>query len=35
MLEQADAALLAGVRNVHSFAQDGIAGVIPHKYFQF
>ena len=35
MLEQADTALFAGIRDLHSFAEDGIAGMIPHQYFQF
>ena len=35
VLEQADTALFAGVRDFHSIAQDGVAGMIPHQYFQF
>jgi hypothetical protein len=35
MLEQADTALLAGVRDFHGFTEDGVAGLIPHQYFQF
>ena len=35
MLEQADTALLASVRDFHSFAEDGAAGMIPYQYFQF
>jgi hypothetical protein len=30
VLEQADTALRAGIRNIHGIAQNGVAGLIPH-----
>jgi len=35
VLEQANTASFAGVRDFHGIAQDGVAGLIPHQYFQF
>ena len=33
--EQPDTALLTGVRNIHGFTKDGVAGFIPYQDFQF
>ena len=35
MLQQADPPLLAGIRNIDGLTQNGVAGLVPHQYFQF
>ena len=35
VVEQPDTALFTGVRDVHGFAKDGVAGFIPYQDFQF
>lgn len=35
VLKQADAPLLTGVRDLYGPAQDEVAGLVPHLYFQF
>ena len=35
VFEQADTPLFTGVRDFHGRAQHGVAGLIPHEYFQF
>ena len=35
VLQQPDPPFFAGVRNVHGVTQNGVAGLIPHRYFQF
>jgi hypothetical protein len=35
MPEQADPPLFTGIRNIDCLTEDGIAGMVPHRYFQF
>jgi hypothetical protein len=35
VLEQADTTGFAGIRKFYRVTQNGVAGMIPHQYFQF